>query len=254
MRKRARPCFGTIVRLTMRGIRGMAAADAALSGAFKLAEKFHRAMSWQDEGSDVSAIGRLRPGEWLELHAETFDVLRLALDIAEDSDGVFDPVVPAAHGREAGWRDLILRAGRVAVRQELQVSLDGIAKGYAADCLCGALKDAGAEDVVVDAGGDLALDCSLPKRVGIRKPDRPSHVARTLLLAKGGVASSGNYGGISELWSPARARGEWPMAVTVVAPSCAIADAMTKVAAIEPHAPVLSRWSARALPVQQEAA
>ena len=211
-------------------------------------------MSRQDERSDIAAIGRLRAGERLDIGEETRDVLKLALAIAEDTGGDFDPVAPGVSGREASWRDLGLAAdGRVFVRRPLRVSLDGIAKGFAADRMCAVLRDAGDVDAIVDAGGDLALACRRPEPIGLRDPERPGRIARRVSLVSGGVATSGAYGGISEFWTGG-ARQRWPRAATVTAPSCAVADAMTKVAAFDPTAAALARWRAQVISAERVAA
>jgi thiamine biosynthesis lipoprotein len=253
-RRRARPAFGTLLVLTLRGAPDRAEADKAIGRAFAEAARIHAAMSRQDGRSDVAAIRCLRPGESVDVRPETREVLKLALDIAEDSDGAFDPVAPGAAGREAFWRDVVLASdGRVSVRRSLEISLDGIAKGFAADRLCAVLREAGDVDAIVDAGGDLALSCCKPERIGVRDPGRPGRMAREVLLAKGGVASSGAYGGVSELWAR-EGRRVWPGGVTVTAPCCAVADAMTKIAALDPHAPFLARWGANAISLERRAA
>jgi thiamine biosynthesis lipoprotein len=203
-------------------------------------------MSRQSPESDLSALLRLAPGETLRVRDETRAVLRFALDLAEQTDGLFDPVMPGPRGREASWRDVVLSAdGDLRLRRPLGVSLDGVAKGFAADRICQWLRERGARDAIVDAGGDLALACADPQPIGIRDPHRPGAIARVIELARGGVASSGNYGRISELWGREGPAGRWPRAVTVVARDCAMADALTKVAADPRAAAVLARLGAR---------
>jgi len=243
-RGRARPCFGSLLSIRARGL-PRAEADAILSGAFALAAGFHDAMSRQSPESDLAAIRRLGPGERLRVRPETSAVLARALEIAEETAGRFDPVMPG-EVRRATWRDVVLApGGEVSVRTALSLSLDGIAKGFAADRVCERLRESGASDVVVDAGGDLALDCRTPQRVGIRDPRAPGAIARVVELARGGVASSGAYGGISDFWRGAGPAAVWPRAVTVLAPDCATADALTKVAALDPGGALLARFGAR---------
>lgn len=216
-----------------------------LSGAFDLAARFHDAMSRQSAESDLAAIRRLRPGQRLGLRPETHRVLARALTLAEETGGRFDPVVPE-DVRRSTWRDVDLApGGEVSVRVALSLSLDGIAKGFAADRVCERLRENGASDVIVDAGGDLALDCQTPQRVGIRDPREPGAIARVVEIARGGIASSGAYGGISELWRGAGPAATWPRAVTVIAPDCATADALTKVAAQDGGGALLARFGAR---------
>jgi thiamine biosynthesis lipoprotein len=216
-----------------------------LSGAFALAARFHEAMSRQSADSDLAAIRGLLPGQRLRVRPETSAVLARALAIAEETGGRFDPVVPGDRMRGATWRDLDLApGGEISVRVRLALSLDGIAKGFAADRVCERLREGGASDVIVDAGGDLALDCQTPQRVGIRDPRAPRALARVVEIARGGIASSGAYAGISELWRGGGPAAEWPRAVTVVAPDCATADALTKVAVAPDVGPLLAHLGA----------
>lgn len=242
-RGRARPCFGSLLSIRARGL-PRADADAMLSGAFHLATRFHDAMSRQFAESDLSAIRRLRPGQRLRVRPETSSVLARALAIAEQTGGRFDPVVPE-DVRRATWRDVDLAPdGEVSVRVALALSLDGIAKGFAADRVCERLRENGASDVIVDAGGDLAIDCQTPQRVGIRDPRAPAAIARVVEIARGGIASSGAYAGMSELWRGPDSAATWPRAVTVIAPDCATADALTKVAAQDGGGAFLARFGA----------
>jgi thiamine biosynthesis lipoprotein len=202
-------------------------------------------MSRQSPESDLAAIRRLRPGQRLRVRPETGSVLARALEVAEETGGRFDPVVPGG-ARLATWRDVDLApGGEVSVRVALSLSLDGIAKGFAADRVCERLRESGASDVIVDAGGDLALDCQTPHRVGIRDPRAPGAIARVVEIARGGIASSGAYAGISEFWRRAGPPAAWPRAVTVIAPDCATADALTKVAALDGGEALLAHFGAR---------
>lgn len=245
-RSRARPCFGSFLTLRVRGL-AEAEANAAINEAFALAQRLHGLLGRQSETGDLAALARLDVGERAAVCAETREVLGLALRLARESGGLFDPVTPDNGRRRANWRDIeILADGSVRVRRRLRLSFDGIAKGYAADRLCAALKSAGALDVVVDAGGDLALDCRQPVEVSVRDPASPRRAARTLKMRRGGIATSAGYGGISELWRVSGAAAPWRGGASVVAECCAVADALTKVVALRP-ALDLSPWNARAL-------
>jgi len=242
--QRARPCFGAFLTLKMRGVSGEQA-STIFAAAFALAQRLHDLMSRQSPDSEVSAIARLRPGETFKLAPETAAVLRLALQMAQDTDGAFDPVTPNG---SADWRCLHLNAEDViAVTQPLSISLDGIAKGHAADAICALMIAMGASEAIVDAGGDLALHCLSPQSVGLRDPLNPRKIAHEVRIARGGVASSGAYGGMSELWRARDKREAWPCAISVTAPSCAVADALTKAIAARPALmDDLPRWNAAA--------
>jgi thiamine biosynthesis lipoprotein len=76
------------------------------------------------------------------------------------------------------------------------VDLGGIAKGYAVDLAARALREAGVEDFIVDAGGDLFVagdKNGKPWRVGIQDPRDPAKLFRIVTPAEGSLVTSGDY-------------------------------------------------------------
>ena len=73
----------------------------------------------------------------------------------------------------------------------------GFVKGWAAQSALSIFIQAGIKSVQVNAGGDVALcggyDSETPWRIGIRHPDLPNEIARTIELFDGAIGSSGTY-------------------------------------------------------------
>jgi thiamine biosynthesis lipoprotein len=168
---------------------------------------------------------------------------------------------PAAAG--ADWRDIkLLDENRVRFRRPLRIDLGGIAKGYAVDCAIAALRAAGVEQALVNAGGDLRALGHGPWTVSLRHPQSPAQSAHSLLLGEEALATSANYfsrrrfgaGEVSPLLDPRSGR-PWlgAASVSVLASDCMRADGLTKVvlfAAPELAGSVLAHYGAQAY-VQQ---
>ncbi len=224
-------------------------------------------MSAHDPASDLARIARQAHLRAVTVDPDTHAVLELALRLARESSGLFDisvaPVfarrglLPAhAAGDGAGCRRtqaLRLETGcRVRAAVPVALDLGGIAKGYAVDRAVAALRAAGAGAGLVNAGGDLRVfgcDAWMPMRV--RHPANPALAVSLLEGRDIAVATSADYfrGAVGGLVDPRsrRLRG-FGGSVTVAAPTCAIADALTKVVALDRAraAAILARHGAHA--------
>ena len=135
--------------------------------------------TWEAE-SDISRFNRAPAGHWQRLPDAFFTVLRCALDIAEASEGAFDPTVGplvglwgfGAHAQsravpeddrrdstrqQVGWRRLVLDADHRRLLQPggVQLDLSAIAKGHAVDAVAAALRARGLAAALVEVGGEL---------------------------------------------------------------------------------------------------
>ncbi len=162
-----------------------------------------------------SAVSRIRRGE-LDL-SDAPDAVREVADLcrqaADRCDGWF-----------AGWLPDGPRGPRL-------FEPTGLVKGWAVEAACRRLAGAlPAHDVLVDAGGDVALQCNRSDTpdwtVGIEDPRDRSRLLATLPLRSGGVATSGSAARGSHVLDPRTGEpgGAGLMAVTVVGPSLMWAD------------------------------
>lgn len=258
-RTRARPLLGTLVEIGARGTSAQAV-DAAIEAAFAAVQTIHALMSYHDPASDVSRLNRAG-ADCIAVHPHTWDVLALAREMAQASNGRFDvSVAPelVRHGylprhaglaqpeRGANWRHIELMPGhRVRLARPLHLDLGGIAKGYAVDCAIGALQDAGMEAGRVNAGGDLRRFGGAVETVHVRHPHAATRLLPLCQVSDGAVATSATY------YSARRVRGQavsplidaatrQPCAggrsVSVLADRCTVADALTKVVYADPVA------------------
>lgn len=137
-------------------------------------------MSTWEPDSDLARFNRAPAGSWHALPDDFFRVMACALQVAQASDGAFDPAIgglvaawgfgaqagprrvpdPAvlAQARDAaGWRRLELRPDTRELLQPGGLSLDlsAIAKGYGVDAVVALLQARGIAAALVDVGGEL---------------------------------------------------------------------------------------------------
>ena len=247
--RRARPLLGTFVEVSADGA-SPAAVHRAIDAAFHAVARIHRLMSVHDATSDLSRLNRAEPGRATTLHPWTRAVLRAALELHTASGGLFDVTAGAAPPRGGGGPGFQLLARGRARRTGPGVIIDlgGIAKGFAVDRAVRILRSHGATRGLVNAGGDLVAFGAPGALVAIRDPRRPGRALARVMVENAALASSG--GGAAAIVDP-RPTAPRPeiLGATVTAPSCLLADALTKVVMIagESAGPLLARYGAAAL-------
>lgn len=201
------------------------------------------------EIAQLNATGRLARAS-VDLRA----VLALGLQMAERSGGAFDPTVqPLWRARHAGagpaqlvaaralvdWRGVDLPGQGVALaRAGMQITLNGIAQGHAADRVAMILRDGGLDEALIDAGEVRALGAGPDgrgHRVSLIDPADPRRLqpGPGLRLSGTALAVSGGYGlrlpgGGHHILDPRTgASAEAVIEAVVTHPKAAVADALS---------------------------
>ena len=214
----------------------------------------------------TSLLSRLNRNETDSVDRHIAFNLRLADSIGSLSDGRYDvtvkPLVEAwgFAGKERTEHpnvDSILEfVGREKVRVEngrlvkddprVQLDFNSIAKGYTVDLLAALVEKYGAENYIVDIGGEVRCKGvnrqGNPWRIGIETPfdgnmSNGEYLQKRVRLHDGGLATSGNYrrfyldkegNKVAHTIDPRTGRSAVSrlLSVTVVAPTCAEADAL----------------------------
>lgn len=158
-------------------------------------------------------------GQWYALSPEVLDVLEYALDMAERTEGAFNPTVyplVSAWGftqseyqvpTEEALAELLplvdiahvsvdREEGQVMLAEGVAVDFGGIAKGYVADYLADFYRDEGYESAMISLGGNiyalgLKQDGSL-WNIGIQNPYGAGAVGSVAVEDKA-VVTSGGY-------------------------------------------------------------
>ena len=262
--RRARPLLGTLVEVglvpgtALPGTALTATFDAAFGAAFGAITAVQAALSRFDAHSDIARFTHLPAGASLALRPAGVRALRAAQALRQASGGLFD--ISLGTGPQA-WH---CAGGRLHKRASgVQLDLGGIAKGHAVDAAVHALRLAGCAAGWVNAGGDLrvfgAIDLPLRLRDEATGGVRPvgtlaDGAFATSRFAPGsrcqvtgaGAGAGSRVGSGSESGSGVAAG---VMAhVSVAAPHCLWADALTKIVALTGDAahPLLARLGARA--------
>lgn len=194
--------FGTGWRLALPPQADGAALARQIKAAFA---QIDRQMSpWRGD-SEVSRLNTGGAGGYAVSPA-TARVAGAALDLAQASDGAFDPSVGPLVGRWGFGPILSGQLGRAALAVEgdaivktapgATLDLCGIAKGHALDVAAAIVRDAGVGSALFDLGGELAAIGLHPDgrmwQVGVEAPT--GGLAATLALADGwSVATSGTH-------------------------------------------------------------
>ncbi|MGE3578754.1 MAG: FAD:protein FMN transferase [Vicinamibacterales bacterium] len=219
---RSHDTMGTRIELTA-STADSATAERAFAAVFADFDRLDSLLSvWKPESEVVrlNAAAGLHP---VPVSAETREVLRIARQVSEWTDGAFDVTFGALTGlwkfdaqdkdgsvpdpREVAtklplvnYRALVVDdAGGTAFLQKagMKVHLGGIGKGYAVDRAAGILRSHGLRDFMIQAGGDLyvgGFKDGRPWKIGLRDPRGPiDAVFATLQLTDGTSSTSGDY-------------------------------------------------------------
>lgn len=233
-----------------------------------------RALAWFDTVERIctrydptSEVMQLidRVGVPVQVSTLLFEVVAFALDLAEQTDGAFDPTIGAsleqrgfnvnyktleeihttrATGADVSYRDVRLdrRARTIELKKPLILDLNAVAKGLAIDLAARELQTF--PDVCVEAGGDLVVRGHNPAgeawRIGIQHPRAEGLLAHTLDVTDAAVCTSGDYErragpGSSEghILDARTHRAVTDVAsVTVVAPTAMAADGLSTAAMV----------------------
>lgn len=216
--------------------------------------------TWQPD-SDLMRLNRASVGESVEVPSDLAHVLALGLTIGRASGGAFDigmgdAVRAWGFGQDAADESgiraalaaprrpahevLELDGTRVCKRAPIALDLNGIAKGYGVDRLAETLRSFGIEAALVGIDGEMRAVGLRPDgeawTIAIEAPDPACRTPHAILnLQDAAVATSGDYRHwvtvqgrhLSHTMDPRRGAPllSSPASVTVIAPTCAEADA-----------------------------
>lgn len=216
--------------------------------------------TWQSD-SDLMRLNRAPVGAWVTIPGCLLDVIRLGLNVGRASGGAFDigvgdAVTAWGFGPAEASPDRIRRAmqarrmpahdaleidgARVRKRVPIALDLNGVAKGYGVDRLAGILGGFGIRDALVGIDGEMRAMGLRPDgeawTVAVEEPDPERRAPHSILsLQDCAVATSGDYRHrvevqgrhLSHTMDPTLGAPliKSPASVTVIAPTCAEADA-----------------------------
>ncbi len=186
-----------------------------MEGAFALLRNIDQMMNVHNEESELSLLNREKERM---VSPELFSVIQRGLYFSELSGGLFDITVRplteiwdfkqervpdadeiSAALEKVNYRNVSLRTDNTVVLSGgAQLDLGGIAKGYAADCVCEYLRGKGIKNALIDIGGNIKALGDGRKgegfQIGLQNPSgqRGNYFA-SLPVRNASVVSSGVY-------------------------------------------------------------
>lgn len=198
-------------------------AERAVQAAMEVFRRVDREMNNYVASSRVSRVNASAGVSGVEVSAESFDVIRGALEMARRSGGAFDPTIgplvttwnirrdatafvppsPEAIRKSRSlvdYRLVELQPGERTVkllRPGMALDLGGAAKGYAAGRAAAIMREKGIRHGIINAGGNIVTVGDHPEnrgwRIAIRDPRDPGAVLGTVSVAGQAVVTSGDY-------------------------------------------------------------
>ena len=190
--------------------------DEVLDDAVESISTLEKLWSVTDTGSEVYAINHAN-GQPVHISETTAALLRFALNIADQTDGAFDPTiypVLKAWGfttgsyripqeteletllQNVGSAHVSLSGNEVCLTPGTEIDLGAVAKGFACDLLAEQLQNHSVHSAIISLGGGIRLIGSKPDgnpfRVAVRHPDN-EHSLGVLSLKDTCIMTSGAY-------------------------------------------------------------
>jgi thiamine biosynthesis lipoprotein len=218
---------------------------------FKEIAKVQSLMSIHDRFSDISKINRLQEidlPKQIQVHPWTFEVLLIAKKIHEETGGLFDcGACENVYQNDqqylpSGLQSIeCLEFNQILIKQPIFLDLGGIAKGYAVDRGIEILKSFGIENAMINAGGDMRVIGDQFFPIQLKEFKHQAAFIRLGELKDGAIATSSTLfgchhfqSGITKLIHPKTGKRMMDyLSYSIVAPTCVIADSLTKALAIE---------------------
>lgn len=263
------PLMGTLFQVTCYAI-DLPTAQKVIEEGFEKAQQLEKVATNYDPTSELNQLCAKPAQTAVPVSDLLFNLLQLAYETAEQTDGSYDPTLgPLTHlWRETRRLGVLPSAARLQEAQAacgyqfmkldqkqqtvtlmkngMQLDLGGIAKGYAADIIFTHLQEHGLSQSLVAAGGDLRLGEAPPEKDGWTVGMQTFHLtpSSTKSLVNCAVSTSGDLHqrvviadtSYAHLIDPKTGLGlTTSKAVTVIAPLARLADPLATAACLHPE-------------------
>jgi FAD:protein FMN transferase len=260
MMKKTKLYMDTVVDIQVVSEKSEGEIEAKINRAFEAFQKIEHACSRFSPDSELmKACQQIQVP--VPISPFLFEPLKFALEIAEWTEGVYDPTVgklmeelgfnrhyltgefvesPSANS--VTYRDIIIdeQARTLYLKKPLVIDLGAVAKGFAIDLAANELKEF--EGFIVNAGGDLfagGMDENVNVwKIGIQHPEHKDRIIQTVEISNEAVCTSGSYerksakvNGMHHLIDPKtkQSPNDW-VSCSVIAPFAMLADAFSTAA------------------------
>ncbi len=171
-------------------------------------------------GNPESEISKLNKEKHLAVSEETFNLIKRACEMGEDTKGIFDitvyPIMKAWGFTDGNYRvpdekelkDLLKRVDyskvvlneedlSVTLEDDMEIDLGGIAKGYTSDRIEELMKNCGVEHGLINLGGNVQVIGNKPDgsdwKVAVIDPQDQEYYVGIVAVSDKAVITSGGY-------------------------------------------------------------
>jgi thiamine biosynthesis lipoprotein len=247
----------TVVEIQVVAWKSKDQAEAKINLAFDAFRKVEQACSRFSLDSELMVACR-QIGTPVLVSPFVFEPLKFALEIAEWTDGLFDPTVgktmeeygfnrhyltrqsiQSLSADAVNYRDIVLNEQdrTLNLLKPLVIDLGAVAKGFAIDLAAHELKEF--DGFLINAGGDLFAGGTDENgnswRIGIQHPEQKDQIIDTIEISNEAICTSGSYerksskkADIHHLINPKtkQSPNDW-ISCSVIAPFAMMADAIS---------------------------
>lgn len=211
--KRTKIILGTTVEIIFKDSE-RDSCDKYFNAAFKEFQRIDDLFSSYKTGNPIYEIN-YSEGDTVTTEEEILELLKVCGEMNTLTEGAFDvslgrltnvwkfdtqkPEVPQEDSlknaiNNSGWKNIEFAGGnKIYKKRKVLLNLGAIAKGYAVDKVFDLLREKGAKNFLINAGGEIKAYGDEWK-IGIQDPRDPNRLLHNLSLNKDfGVATSGDY-------------------------------------------------------------
>jgi len=216
-------CMGTTYAVTMaEAVSPAVLVDLRLGVADEL-ERLEQIFSLYRTSSELSQLNVEPAEQWISVSADLLNVAQRSLELAEATDGAFDPTVGplmrlwrlrqvsanwspptteeiADVRRRVGWRLVELRRQPPGLRKlarGVELDFNALVEGWAIDRVANLLEERGVKNALISLGGEFrglgGRADGQAWQIGIENPHRPNAYYARAALIDAAVSTSGTY-------------------------------------------------------------
>jgi len=247
--------LGTFVEIKIEKSQG---SEKLLERTFQKIKELENKFSIFNPESEISIINKKKK---IKISEETKKVIEKAIEISKLTDGAFDitckPLLdlykhankrnfPPSQSeiekvlKKVGWEKIKIKGNYLFLKEDMELDLGGIAKGFIVDEIVSFLKKEGVKNGIVNAGGDIYCFGLNPEgrkwKIGIRNPREKDKIIEIIKITEKAVATSGDYERYlmikgkkyGHIVNPKTGKTveEFPASVTIIASDCTTADGL----------------------------
>lgn len=245
--KRCKPLLGTYVEVSVSSASDNKTLLDITEVAFSEIQRIENLMSFHSPESELSYINKEAYFKPCPISKDMEDVLTLALNLSKKTNGIYDiSIAPTLvkYGllpdhisdidEQANWQDISIANGNISFRRKTLLDLGGIAKGYAVDRALSKVENR-VNNIIVNAGGDLRMKKWQGESVGVKTLNAKGFKSIiSMPMHQAAIATSNNSymeNNQSSIINPLTKNTIIDKkSVSVFAPNCMLADALTKIA------------------------